>query len=87
MLLPMILLNAQAVFQCLSCRAFQYLLSGILFLNMTIFSNAFFLATVLKEGWPGLNSAANLHHSLSFLPPGGRSIFQLLPIPQTGKSF
>lgn len=45
----------------------------------------FFPAAVLEEGWPGLNSAANLHHSLSFLPPGGRSIFQLLPVPQTGK--
>lgn len=45
----------------------------------------FFPATVLEEGWSGLSSAADLHHSLSFLPPRGRSIFQLLPIPQTGK--
>lgn len=58
---------------------------GMLFGNEGgMFCNSFFLALVPEESRPGLHCAANLHYSLSFLPPRGRPIFQLLPIPQTG---
>ena len=61
------------------------MLARYVFLHMKIkrFIITFF-AVVTEESWPGLNCAADLHNSLSFLPPRGRSIFQLLPIPQTG---
>lgn len=44
-----------------------------------------FLVLVLKKSGPGLHSAADLHYGVSFLPTGGRPIFQLFFIPQTGK--
>lgn len=46
-----------------------------------------FLVLVLKKSRPGFHSAADLHYGVSLLPSGGRPIFQLFFIPQTGKSY
>lgn len=46
-----------------------------------------FLVLVLKKSGPGFHSAADLHYGVSLLPSGGRPIFQLFFISQTGKSY
>lgn len=81
---PAIVLKTQGAFwwcQAVAVQSRGVCASGVWRLNVLYY---FFLAIVTEESRPGLNCAANLHNSLSFLPPRGRSILQLLPIPQTG---